>query len=279
MQKIGILTDTACDLEAGYFQQEGVKVLPLKIIYGETEYLDRVTIQPDEVYGRMPEEVATTSMPSVAEVLETFEEFKKEGYTHILSIHLSSGLSGTYGVVEMAAAQAEGIVVKVIDTKTLSMAQGFIVEHAKKWVDEGVQFEELISKVTNLMPKTKVFYVLETLEYLRRGGRIGAVSASLGQILDLKPIITLDTGGKYYTHVKARGRKKSVTEIYRLAKKALDEGAHEMAVMHGGALEEGKELLNRIQAETKLPLRLAQISPALGVHTGPGLLGIVYVEK
>jgi len=121
---------------------------------------------------------------------------------------------------------------------------------------------------------------LETLEYLRRGGRIGAVAAMLGQFLHLKPIISVNQEGKYFTYAKARGRQKSIEKLAEIVEKAVQRGPIKLAVMHGGAREEFQRLLEKLQHLPNIKELIASdISPALGVHTGPGLLGVCVVEQ
>jgi DegV family protein with EDD domain len=123
-EKIAVLTDSACDLPQELIKKLGISILPLKIIYPGEEYSDRVDIEPSDVYDRMPEEIPTTSMPCVQDVRDAIEKIKSEGFTHLLSVHISSGLSGTYQAVQMVAREFDNMVIKVIDSKTLSFGLG-----------------------------------------------------------------------------------------------------------------------------------------------------------
>ncbi len=280
IEKIALLTDSACDLPRELIERFRIKVLPLSVIYPEKIYQDRVTIQPQEVYDRMPDEIPTTSMPTPHEITNVLDEIRSEGFTHVLAVHLSSGLSGTYEAVRMVAQEFEDLVINVFDTRTLSIATGWMVLEAARDIASGLSFQKIIDNLHQIQPRVKVYYVLETLEYLRRGGRIGAVAAMLGQFLHLKPIISVNQEGKYFTYAKARGRQKSIEKLAEIVEKAVQSGPIKLAVMHGGAREEFQGLLDRLQ---KLPnikeLIASDISPALGVHTGPGLLGVCVVEQ
>lgn len=279
-EKIALLTDSACDLPSEILEGFNIRVLPLKVVYPDRTYHDRIDIQPEEVYDRMPDEIPTTSMPSPHEIESILEEIRSEGFTHVLAVHLSSGLSGTYETVRMVAKEFEGLVIQVFDTRTLSIGTGWMVLEAARDIASGLSFQKIWDNLQQLPTRINVYYVLETLEYLRKGGRIGLVSAMIGQFLHLKPIISVNREGKYYTFAKARGRSKSIEKLAEIVEKAVQNGPIKLAVMHGGAREEFQGLLERLQ---KLPnikeLVHSDISPALGVHTGPGLLGVCVVEQ
>lgn len=280
MEKIAILTDSACDLPKELIERFPIKVLSLSIIYPEKAYKDRVDIQPQDVYDRMPDEIPSTSMPSPQEVSNLLEEIRKEGFTHVLAVHLSSALSGTFNTVQMVAKEFEDLVIKVFDTRTLSIGTGWMVLEAARDIASGLGWQKTIDNLHHLQPRVKVYYVLETLEYLRRGGRIGSVAAMLGQFLHLKPIISVNEDGAYYTYAKARGRAKSIEKLAEIVEHAVQKGPIKLAVMHGGARDEFQRLLERLQQLPNIKeLVASDISPSLGVHTGPGLLGVCVVEQ
>ncbi|HCF70126.1 MAG TPA: fatty acid-binding protein DegV [Syntrophomonas sp.] len=278
-EKIALLTDSACDIPQELIKKLNIKMLPLKIIYPGKEYSDRVDISPQDVYDKMPDEIPTTSMPCLGEIKSTIEKIKNEGFTHLLAVHISSGLSGTFQAVQMAANDIDNMIVKVIDTKTLSIAQGWMVLDAAKNIGRGLSFDKVVDQLYKLKPKVQVYYVLETLEYLRRGGRIGKVAGMLGEFLHLKPIISVDEEGKYYTYCKARGRKKSIERLIQIVEDNIKDKPAYLAVMHGGARKEAEEILARLSHLTNVKeIITSDISPALGVHTGPGLLGVSFYE-
>jgi DegV family protein with EDD domain len=227
-----------------------------------------------------PASTIEEAMPTPHEITSILEEIRNEGFTHVLAVHLSSGLSGTYEAVRMVAQEFEDLVINVFDTRTLSIATGWMVLEAARDIASGLSFQKIIDNLHQLQPRVKVYYVLETLEYLRRGGRIGAVAAMLGQFLHLKPIISVNQEGKYFTYAKARGRQKSIEKLAEIVEKAVHSGPITLAVMHGGAREEFQRLLEKLQHLPNIKELIASdISPALGVHTGPGLLGVCVVEQ
>lgn len=278
-EKIALLTDSACDLPQELIHKLNINVLPLKIIYPGKEYSDRVDIEPQAVYDKMPAEIPTTSMPCVGEIKCAIDKIKSEGFTHLLAVHLSSGLSGTYEAVQMMTKDIDNLIVTVIDTKTLSMAQGWMVLDAARNIAKGLSFDKVVEQLYKLKPKVHIYYVLETLDYLRRGGRIGRVAGMLGEFLHLKPIISVDEEGKYYTYCKARGRNKSIERLIQIAEENIKDKPAYLAIMHGGARKEAEEILQRLRHLPNVKeIVTSDISPALGVHTGPGLLGVCFYE-
>lgn len=275
-EKIAIMTDSTCDIPHDIIEELGIRVVPLRILFKDDEYRDGVEIAPEEVYARLPHEIPSTSLPSPADVLATFEEIKEAGYTHVVAIHISSGLSGTAQMIANLSRQVEGLEIAVIDSKNISMGLGYIVIEAARKAREGASFAEVCTHVEQSLKKMKVYFVLETLEYLTKGGRIGKVAGTLGQILNLKPIITVNEEGIYTTHAKVRGRKQSIDRLFETVKVHLEKSKNNVAVCHGAAKEEAQELMDRIKNFGNVSELLSgHVSPVIGVHTGPGTLGLV----
>ena len=280
-EKIAIVTDSTSDLRKEDLQKLNIESLPLKVIYSDRQYEDRVDITPAEVYNNMDKEIPTTSMPSPQEIEDLYSKLREEGYTHIISIHISAGLSATYSNCKMVADQIEGIEVKVIDSKMLSMALGRLVLYAKKIVDKDqYSFEQIVEMVEKKKDKIEVFFVVETLKYLKKGGRIGRVSGTIGQLLNIKPIISIDEDGVYYTFDKVRGRSRSLKKFFQIIKSRTDQNKeYAVDVMHAAAEDEGKKLLEKIKELPEIKENyFGEISPVMVVHTGPGLIGVVLTE-
>src|SRR5690554_5035461 len=216
-EKIAIVTDSTCDIPTEVIEEYGIHVLPLRIVYERGEFRDNVEISAEEVYDSLAQEVPSTSLPSPEDILTLFEQLKSDGFTHVLAIHLSSGLSGTSQLVRTLAAQVKGMVVEVVDSRSISMGLGCAVLEAAKKLQENASFEGIKSHVERTLANIKVFFVLSTLEYLKKGGRIGKVAGTLGQILNMKPIITVNPEGVYETLAKVRGRKQSLEKLFEIA--------------------------------------------------------------
>ena len=280
-EKIAVVTDSTSDLTKDDLEKYGIKSIPLKVIYSDQQFHDRVDITPAEVYESFEREIPTTSMPSPQEIMDVYNELKEEGYTHIISIHISSGLSATYSNCMMVANQIEGIEVEVIDSKMLSKGLGRLVLYANSLVEKGeLNFAEIIEKIEAKKDKIEVFFVVETLKYLKKGGRIGKVSGTIAEFLNIKPIIAIDDEGEYFTFDKVRGRSRSLKKMYSIIKDKLEEGKEYVVdVMNAAAEEEARGLLDKFKELTQVKeTYFSEISPVMVVHTGPGLIGVVMTE-
>jgi DegV family protein with EDD domain len=282
IQKIAILTDSGSDVPAEIVKEMGIFVLPLQVNYKDCSYSDGVDIDAQTIYENLTKEVPTTSLPTGQIVADTLKKIEDNGYTHILAVVLSSGLSGTHNMIQLMADHSK-LPMKVIDTKNIGIGSGLSVIKAAQWANDGFSFNDLIDKVQDVILQTKVYFVLNTLEYLQKGGRIGKVSAFVGQTFDLKPVITCNDEGIYTTITKVRGRKGSLTKIKEIACAYAQDGKSiNIAFAHGNALEEisriKEDVLSRVQNVKNV--YTGPVSPALGVHTGPGLIGIaVQIEN
>jgi len=280
-KKIAIVTDSTSDLRSEELEELGIESLPLKVIYDNKQFQDRVDIQPAEVYEKLEEEIPTTSMPSPKEIKEKYSKLKNQGYTHIISIHISSGLSATYSNCMMVADQIEGIEVEVIDSKMLSKGLGRLVLYANNLIkNEDLSFNEIIEKVEAQKDKIEVLFVVETLKYLKKGGRIGKVSGTIAEFLNIKPIIAIDEEGEYFTFDKVRGRKRSLKKMYSIIKDKVQDGKEYVVdVMNAAAEEEAHSLLDKFKQLSQVKeTYFSEISPVMVVHTGPGLIGVVLTE-
>lgn len=275
-EKVAIVTDSTCDLDQQVLREYDIKVLPLKVVYpNNEEYLDRVEISPLQIYERMPAEIPSTSLPSPGQIMDLFKKLQEEGFTHIISIHISSGLSGTFNAVRIIAREFQNMVIKVLDSKALSLGLGIPVLEAAKTLKETHSFKAALDRATDVIDHMKVYFVVATLDYLKKGGRIGYVAGTLGELMQIKPIISINEEGKYYTYDKVRGRKKSILRLFEIAEKEISKKKVNVAVMHGGAEEETGELLNKIKALPNVEKTYSgQVGPVIGVHTGPGLIGV-----
>ena len=232
-------------------------------------------LKTNDIYDLIDTEIPKTSMPAIGDAMELLEKLQSEGYTQALSIHLSKGLSGTFEMVWSLRDKARelGIHLEVVDSNSISMGLGFLVMRAARMREAGASLEEILAAILRQKEDTKVFFVVKTLEYLRRGGRIGRIEGGLGDLLNFKPIISINKEGVYYTVEKVRGRKKSLKAIAELAEKEIAGRKMDVSILHGKALEEAQEIYDEFQGKVA-SLSLYDITSALGVHVGPGLIGI-----
>lgn len=276
-EKIAILVDSGTDTPQELLDQDHVFMIPLKIIYKDREYTDKVDITADEILARLPVEIPSTSLPEGEQIMSIFEKIREAGYQKVLAVTISSGLSGTYNAVRLLAEQFSDLDTFVLDTKNIGIAAGLQAIRANELIESGMKWQELIVELEKEVLNNKVFFNVATLEYLKKGGRIGLVSAIIGNALKIQPIISCNDEGVYYTVGKARNRKKSLEKTLKYVKDFV--GNHtdfRLAVAHGDALADAEWM--KKQLKTEFPqvkeILFGEISPALVVHTGPGLLGI-----
>lgn len=276
-QKTALLVDSGIDVPSSVIKEYGIYSLPLKIIYKDREYSDGVDIQAEEVYSNLSVEIPKTSLPGAAEAISILDRIKSYGYENVLAVTLSSGLSGTYNMISLVAKDYEGLDVQVVDTKNIGIAGGMVAIRAAEYISEGMDFETLVKTVNEDVPDSKIFFCISTLEYLQKGGRIGLVSSMLGTALNLKPIISCNEEGIYYNVAKISGRKRSLDKMIEIATEYASKGKlYNLAVVHGGAAEDAEKVKEKLLSKLSKYKNVfeGQISPALGVHTGPGLVGI-----
>lgn len=280
MQKIALIIDSTADVDNEMIQKYNLKVLPLRIIYKDREYIDKVTITPKEVYDNMEKEVPSTSLPSMKDMEKLYLELEASGYTHVIAVTISSNLSGTYNTLKLAAQNHENIKSFVFDSKSITMGEGVIIRECGEMILQGKNFEQIVKKMPEIRDNIKVYYIVDTLKYLIKGGRIGKVSGTVGQVLHIKPIISINKDGVYFTYCKAKGKKQAIRKLISAARETIGEGKADVWVMHGGAYEEALKLKNLIGEMPNIQnLSMGEISPVAGVHTGPGLLGVVIYKK
>lgn len=282
-QKIAILVDSGTDVPPKYREKYGMYWLPLLINYSDKQCRDGIDIDPQEIYDRLPTEIPKTSLPEGGMVEGLLDKIKSDGYQKVLAVTISSGLSGTYNMVRLIAEDYEGLEIFVLDTKNISIGAGMLAIRAAQMVnDDGMSWDELILRMPREISKCKVFFCVDTLKYLQKGGRIGLVTAVVGSSLNLKPIISCNENGIYYTVAKAIGRSRSIQKVIDLANefaKKADKAC--VAVMNGGAEVEGVHARNKVEGTivNGTVIVTGQIGAALGVHTGPGLIGVAVMHR
>ena len=274
MQKIAVITDSASDLSLEQLKEMNINLLPLRVIYSHKDYQDKIEISAKEVYDNLANEIPKTSLPSAQTMDEILTKLEDEGYTHVIAVCISSGLSGTCNSLRLILEDHPKLTSYVYDTKILAYPEGEIVLEVAKLVNSGKSFEEVIEALPKIREKITGYFTIDTLEYLKKGGRIGRVTGTIGDLLSLKPIITTDENGVYYTISKARGRKQALSKMTSILKEHLAKGKCEVTILECACREEAEKYMAQV---AELPnvtnVKISEISPALGVHGGPGLMG------
>ncbi len=275
-----IVTDCAADMSAEELEKLGVTQAPLFIQFPEGE-VNATEISADAFYDRleaMRPAIPTTAMPSAGLFAELYRKVAQKE-KDILSIHISSGLSGTINAAQDGGEQAKPEVnVKFWDTLTLSGGERFQVLAAALASKAGWTLEAIQDRMKKIQEKAEVIYTLDTLEYLARGGRIGRVKALAGALLNLKPVIRVDTDGKYSTVSNGRTLGKSMTAITEYLHSKYESTPLWATVLHGRFADKAEILKNELSEKLSVAkMEVRRISPVLGVHTGPGIVGVAVV--
>lgn len=276
-----IVTDSTSDIPPAMAEALGIEVVPLTLMFGEEAFRDNLDMTPEQFYERLPRssQLPTTSQPSPIEYMNVYRSIK-ERYPdcEILSIHISSGLSGTYQSAMLAKSmlEEEGEGITVVDSLSASYGFGMMVVHAARMAAERKQLQEILESIESLRQSRKLYFLVDTLEYLQKGGRIGKASAILGTLLNIKPILSIDSEGIIYAVEKVRGRKKAVARMIELFKADL-QGVNKVnvAVGHTAEPQTGQEFLNELSGHFTLEETvLTNVGPVVGSHVGNGTLAV-----
>ena len=280
--RIRIVTDSSCDLPPSTCSERGIEVVPLSIRFGDAEFTDRRDLTPTQFWAKVKESkvLPETAAPSPGAFEECFRNGSSQGATGVVAVCLSSGLAATYQSAQLAAeAVKDTIDVRVIDSQCVTLALGVLALAASRAASEGKALDEVAALVQQKTEHVKLFAALDTLENLRKGGRIGAAQAMLGSMLSVKPLITV-TDGAVAEAGKQRTRGKSLDRLIELAKENGAANAKSIGVMHGDA-SDIDAFLDKLCAElgcARNDVILADVGAVVGTHTGPGAIGIAWEE-
>ncbi len=279
--KTAILTDSTCNLPKEYIDgNENLFVLPLNISVDGELFMDQIEISSSEVYSKIDDHDIKTSLSSFGVIGNIIEEIKGKGYENLFIINLSSNLSGTHNVFRLVANEVEGIEIKLYDSFTLGMGLGYLVIDAIKMFKKDNSMDEVITKLNDIrFNKMITTFTVETLKYLRAGGRIGKVEGTIADILRIKPIVCVGDDGIYFTLVKARGNNKALTKLIDVLLNKFHSRKIKVTVQYGINEEKALKFLERIKLELNVnESDVIQVTPVLGVHTGPGFIGVAAYE-
>lgn len=270
-----IVTDSTADLPESLIEEYQVHVVPLRVHFGEEVFLDWVELKPGSFYNKLRKSdiLPRTSQPSPGDFVEKYREIG-ENQT-IISIHISSQLSGTYQSAMMAKDMLPEMDIHVFDTRLGSISHGVVALEAAKAARGGSTKEEVLALVDHLIGGIKIFFMVDTLEYLQKNGRIGRAQAMLGSLLKVKPILTL-VDGIVTPKEKARGRSKALDRLVQICQEEFGTGKPvKVAILHSDALEEALGLEERCSEVFKYKdVLYANLGAVIGTHVGPGAVGI-----
>jgi DegV family protein with EDD domain len=276
MNKIALVTDSTANMPPAMVAQYQVHVIPVRIQWDEETLVDGVDISATQFYERLvkSKSIPTTSQPSAGDFMALFERLAKD-HDGIIAPLISSGVSGTVNSAETALQTFSQVPVEMIDTHLAAGAAGLVVETAARAIASGADLKAVRAAVDRVRATVKVYFVVDTLKYLHKGGRIGGASRYMGTALDIKPILYLDDNGKIDALEKVRTKKKAIERIIELAAEHVGASKARAVVMHANAPEEAERV--RAQVEARMDCEqvdIYEIGPAVGVHVGPGAIGL-----
>jgi DegV family protein with EDD domain len=277
---IQVVTDSACDLTEERTEELGVRIVPLSIRFGQDEFIDREQLSTKEFWDRVVTgtDVPETAAPSPGAFRKVFQEAAEQGKDGVLCVTLSSKLSATYQAACTAEAELsdeikERMAIRVVDSLTLTLGQGLLVVAATELAEKGASLDEIAAAVDEMSMRTRVYGVVESLDFLRRGGRIGGAAHLVGSLLSIKPVIEV-RDGVVEVESKQRTRPRS---LQYLAGKALEAGRLERLGVANGAASDIDEVLDMLrEADTEHETIVTDLGPVIGSHAGPGTIGVCF---
>jgi len=271
MPKVAIVTDSTADLAPDLVEQRGITVVPLTVMLEGHTYLDGVEIQPDEFYAKLMAsgQMATTSQPAPGVFAEVYERLLAH-HEHVVSLHISSKLSGTHEAATQGAEMVASDRVHVLDTGMVSMPLALLVLAASAMAATGETAEAVIQGVGPIQESMRVYFMVATLEYLRRGGRIGRAGALVGSVLQVKPVLTL-LDGQVAPLERVRTQEKALSRVIELAGSSQRPTC--ALVGHAAASDAAERIARALEPNTE-SLIVAPLGPVVGAHAGPGTVGV-----
>jgi DegV family protein with EDD domain len=272
---IRIVTDSSCDIPADLIENLGITIVPLTIRFGEEEFVDKAELTNEQFWDRLSkgEGLPETAAPSAGAFVEAYERLETEGASGAFVLTISSDLSATHQAAVIGAEKV-GLDVKVLDSRSVSMGLGLQVIAAAEQAAGGASLSKVVDAAIGRVDKVKVIAALDTIEFLKRGGRIGGASALVAGLLDIKPIISvrdgaIDGAGRVRTRSKA---------VEHIVAACVEQGPSGRLSVFGGRTPRFSEIVDRISTETGQDVIAAELGAVVGTHSGPGVLGMAHLS-
>jgi len=272
---IRVVTDSGCDLPERLLADHLVEVVPLTVRFGDTSYLDRRDLSIDEFWAKLTggPETPQTAAPSVGMFTGVYEALSADGADGIVVLCMSSAISATHRSASLAAEAFETVPIRVIDSRLVSGALGLAVIETAERAIAGDDLDTVAAAAADACEAISLYATLDTLEYLRKGGRIGNAAAFVGGLLDVKPIITFDVG-EVTAAGRVRTRKRALNDVIEHLR-GLGDRVQSLGVIHSDPAELDEFIATAAGIHGRDPV-VIRIGPIVGAHTGPGVIGIVY---
>jgi DegV family protein with EDD domain len=281
MPDIAVVTDTDSSLPPAVAARYSVRQVPIVVQFGPQAFMTGVDLDDTELFARVDREgrLPTTSAPAPGQFAEAYEAAFAAGASQILCLTVSGEVSATHNAAVLAADMFPGRRITVVDTRTLTMGQGFMVLAAGQAIEDGATIDEAVAAALSVGERTHIYAALSTLKYLAMSGRVGHLAAGMATLLNVKPILTV-RDGKLDLLERVRTRRKAWARVIELSAQALEgRGVARMAIVHVDAFEEAREFETQVRASLPCPdeITIAELTPGLSVHSGAGLVGLATV--
>lgn len=276
-RKVAIVTDGACSLTPAQGEQFGIHIAPVYVAFGEKTYRAGIDLDNEEFYRFLSasKKLPTTAQPTAADFVNIYNQLAEEA-EEIITIVISHHMSATIQSAEMARNLFDKVPVHIVDSETVSLGLGMMAIAAARAAEQGQDAQAVLNLVESIKQKMNVIFTVNTLEYLYKGGRIGGATAFLGTALDIKPILYIKNG-RIEPLERQRTRKRSVSRLLALMEQSVGKQPVHVAILHGNASEEARQLKQSIQSQFNcVELISSDMGPVIGVHAGPGTLGLVF---
>lgn len=280
MEKVAIITDSCSDIKKEYRELYDIHILPIQIQYDGKCYRDGIDITSKDIYAIQDEKLIKTSSPVGEDLFSLLDQLKENGYTHLIGLFLSGGISGTSNQMRLFCQTYDGLTCHVVDSQSASVGLGIIAIALAKYREEGKSFEELVRIADELCHQNYAYFSIDDLNYLQKGGRIGKASAFLGTTLKIKPILSFEKEkGEIYVPSKVRGSKKVKSKLIDLIENQVKENPHQkfaLAIADADNLEERNELEKMLKEHFPQLTYIidGHVGAALSCYLGSGLLGV-----
>jgi DegV family protein with EDD domain len=276
-RKVAVVTDGACSLAPARGEQLGVHIAPVYITFEEETFRAGIDLDDEGFYRllRASKKLPTTAQPTVADFLKLYEKIAEEA-EEIVTIVISHHMSATLQSAEMAKEQFDKVPVHIIDSESVSLGLGMMAIAAARAAEEGLDARAVLDLVENIKQKINVIFTVNTLEYLHKGGRIGGGTAFLGAALDIRPILYIKDG-RIEPLERQRTRKRSISRMVEIMEQKVGKKPVHVAILHGNVPEESHQLEQTIRSKFDcVEILNSDMGPVIGVHAGPGTLGLVF---
>lgn len=277
IMKIAVITDSGANLETSYMNEKNnLYVVPLMIVIDGKTYKDQIEISSSEVYEKLDTNHVSTSLPDKVDIMNAIQAVKNGQYDHVIVISISSGLSGTFNQFRLVL-EDQDVPYTHIDTKTLGYQQGFMVKRAIELIEKGHSPKDIEENLARFRKEDSLaMYTINTLKYLKKGGRIGKVEGTIGELLKIKPVITVNDDGVYVTLSKGIGISRSLLTMKDILVKKFDTDLIDLTIHYGADLEKATQLGQTLQKSLNVRhLVISELTPVLGIHTGPDMFAYV----